>query len=80
MPAPRSKSTRSAKTTDTKSVTVLFEEDRETKGTYRFKEVENGKGNRHVMGTIWVRKDVCDDLGLDGEQLVEVTLKAVAQE
>jgi hypothetical protein len=58
------------------SVEVIFDFDRETKGTYRYAEVVDGK-ERAVMGTIWLRKDVAEKLGVtDEDSGVKVTLTA----
>lgn len=55
---------------------LYFDQDRETKGTYRYKE-ESNAGERPIMGTIWIRKDVADDMGLNGE--VKVTIELVPE-
>lgn len=52
---------------------IFFDQDRETKGTYRYAEaVENGA--RGIMGTIWIRKDVAEKL--DCVDSVKVTIEA----
>jgi hypothetical protein len=70
----RTRATR--KTSDTKKQEVIFDFDRETKGTYRFREPDTGDGKRPIMGTIWLRKDVAEKLGVtDEDSGVKVTLE-----
>jgi len=80
---PAAKRTRSsntqATTTEKKAVVkreLYFDQDRETKGTYRYQEEAN-PGERPIMGSIWIRKDVADDMGLNGE--VKVTIEVVSE-
>jgi hypothetical protein len=57
-------------------VEVIFDFDRETKGTYRFAEVVDGK-ERAIMGTIWLRRDIAEQLGVtDEDSGVKITLEA----
>lgn len=52
---------------------IFFDQDRETKGTFRYAEaVENGA--RGIMGTIWIRKDVAEKLNCVDS--VKITLEA----
>jgi hypothetical protein len=56
---------------------IFFDQDRETKGTFRYAEaVENGQ--RGIMGTIWIRKDVAEKL--DCVDSVKVTIEADTDE
>lgn len=60
MPAAKRSATRSAPTKNKRE--LFFDQDRETKGTYRYKEsVEDGQ--QAVMGTIWLKKAVAEQLG-----------------
>lgn len=69
--AKRSPANRSAKVN--KKREIFFDMERETKGTFRFKEGDVPDGERAIMGTIWIRKDVCSDLDLDGEVLITLS-------
>jgi hypothetical protein len=62
--------------TTANTVEVLFDFDRETKGTYRYGEVVNGT-ERGIMGTIYLRKDIAEKLGVtDEDSGLKVTLEA----
>jgi hypothetical protein len=52
---------------------IFFDQDRETKGTFRYAEATED-GARGIMGTIWIRKDVAEKL--DCVDSVKVTLEA----
>lgn len=72
MPAARRAAPKAAETAKKKQE-IFFDQDRETKGTFRYAEaVENGQ--RGIMGTIWIRKDVAEKLNCVDS--VKITIEA----
>lgn len=67
-----------AKATPAKKHELYFDQDRETKGTYRYKEANVDAGARPIMGSIWIRKDIADEMGLNGA--VKVTIEVDTSE
>lgn len=49
-----------------------FEFEKETKNTIRFSEIDEGEGL--MIGSIYIQKDILDDIGWTGEDIV-VTVK-----
>lgn len=73
MPPARRAAAKSSGEAAKKKQEIFFDQDRETKGTFRYAEaVENGQ--RGIMGTIWIRKDVAEKLNCVDS--VKVTLEA----
>lgn len=59
----------------TTQIVVPFDFDKETPGTLRFAESGLSEDERGQMGTIWLRKDVAENLG--NPERVVVTVEAV---
>jgi len=55
------------------AITVQFELEKTTPGTYRFKEISE-PGKRPTIGTIYITKD---KVGTQPPKKIEVTIKAV---
>jgi hypothetical protein len=51
--------------------TLYFTQDRETKGTFRYAEDTEGS-QRGVMGTIWIQKEVAEELDCVDEVMVTI--------
>lgn len=74
---PAAKRTRKANGSTMSKQEVLFDYDQATKGTHRFREADAGDGKRPIMGTVWLRKDVAEKLGVDHEGTgIQVTIEA----
>lgn len=59
------------KSTDAKKRQLFFVQDRETKGTFRYRE-DTENGQRGVMGTIWIQKSDAEDLDCVEEVMVTI--------
>lgn len=73
MPPAKRAAARSGSSESKKKQEIFFDQDRETKGTYRYAEAVDG-GARGIMGTIWIRKDIAEKLNCVDS--VKVTIEA----
>ena len=74
MSATAPKRTTRAKSTTAKKQEIFFDFDKETKTTLRFAEGDVPDGQRPIMGTIYVRNDIAEKLGITNG--VKITLEA----
>jgi len=57
----------------TKNLSIEFDEERETKGTKRYSEVEEDRA-KQAIGKIYLKKDAIKKLGLKDGQGIKVTI------
>ena len=76
-PAAKKANGASAPKQENNKVEVIFDQDRETKGTFRFKEDANDN-ERPVMGSVYLRKDIYELLGVGDtdNNSIKITVEA----
>lgn len=63
-----------ATTNGNPKVELFFDVDRETKGTFRFKE-DSPDDTRPVMGSVYLRKDIYEQLGVSDTEAIKITIE-----